>query len=217
MKYIEKQSPPDVYKQYACRRGSSFKDLSNPNNREIKSCLRNSLLMEQGYICCYCGQEINEDNSVIEHLKNKDYHPNLQLDYSNLACSCKGGQDKRAKNPQYPLYCDANKGNLDIFIYPVDSVCESKFEFDDEGNIFGLDESSKKTIQVLNLNNEKLKNQRKNAIDAYRYLGENDIDWERELHMIAERSGDHKFLPFCFVLHSYIKYYRLKGDLESAC
>lgn len=217
MKYIKKQSPPDAFIRYKCRPGSSFQDLSNSNNRKIKQCLRDSLLVEQGFICCYCGQEISTNNSVIEHLKNKDYHPTFQLEYDNLVCSCKGGQDRKVRNPHYPLHCDAYKRNHDIYVYPVDYICESKFEFDDEGNIFGLDEESRETIKVLNLNNEKLRNQRKAAIDAYRYYGDDDIDWLNELNAITERNYDNKFLPFCFVIHSYIKNYRLKGELESAC
>ncbi|ABR47076.1 hypothetical protein Amet_0851 [Alkaliphilus metalliredigens QYMF] len=215
MKYIHKQSQPEAFLRYKRQRGASFKELSNNKNREIKNCLRESLLVEQGYICCYCGQEISSDNSVIEHLKNKDYHPNLQLEYNNLVCSCKGGQDRRARNPRYPLYCDANKGNLDISIYPIDCICESKFEFDEDGNIYGLDEAARETIKVLNLNNDKLKNQRKHAIDPYRYNDDGNTDWIDELNMIAERGFDKKFLPFCFVIHSYIKNYRLKSELES--
>lgn len=209
MKYIQKQSPPSAFMNYSRRQGASFKDLSD-FNMEIKQCLRESLLVEQGYICCYCGQEISTNNSVIEHLKNKHCHPNLQLDYDNLVCSCKGGQDGRTRNPQVPLYCDASKRNLDIYVFPVDNTCENKFEFDEDGNIYGLDEPSRETIKVLNLNNGKLKNQRKNAIDAYRYCGENDYDWQIELIKLSERGPDNNFTPFCFVLHSYIKNYRLK-------
>lgn len=216
MKYIKKQSPPFSFERYTHKKGASFQDLSE-SYIEVKECLREALMVEQGYICCYCGQEISPDNSVIEHLKSRDLYPKHQLEYGNLVCSCNGGQDRKKRNSQYPLYCDANKGNLEIYISPVEYICESKFEFDDEGNIFGVDEASRDTIKVLNLNNKKLRNLRKSAIDAYRYYEDNDIDWINELNMIMQRGCGYKFLPFCFVIHSYIKTYRLNGIYESVC
>lgn len=208
MKYIAKQSPPENFIRYKNRPYANFEDLSK-NQIEVKRNLKETLLLEQGHICCYCGQEISIDSSIIEHLKSRSNYPKLQLDYDNLVCSCMGGKDRRAKNPQYPLYCDAHKGNEDIYIYPIECLCESKFEFDEDGNIYGSDDNSRITIDILNLNNEKLRNKRKNAIDAYRYYEDSEINWSDELEYVANRVDDSKYLPFCFVLHSYIRRYRL--------
>ena len=89
MQYIMKQTPPRSFIRYCKNRTASYQDLSRPSNVEIKMELRGALLNEQGHICCYCGREIDNVNSVIEHVKDKDSHPNQQLDYYNLACSCK--------------------------------------------------------------------------------------------------------------------------------
>ncbi len=209
MQYIMKQTPPRSFIRYCKNRTASYQDLSRPSNVEIKMELRGALLNEQGHICCYCGREIDNVNSVIEHVKDKDSHPNQQLDYYNLACSCKGGQDRRSANPQYPLFCDAHKENFDILITPFEVCCISKFEFDEDGNIFGLDDAARETIKILNLNNDKLRNQRKYAIDEYRYLEPEDIDWDVELEMLSNRNQHGKFLPFCFVLRNYIETYKI--------
>lgn len=209
MQFIEKQSPPDEFVKYKRKDGASYRDLSQ-NSIEVKTCLRTSLLEEQGYICCYCGINIRADESIIEHVKDQDHHPQLQLEYNNLACSCKGGQDKRNNNPLYPLFCDANKNNQEIFVSPLELNCNDRFVFDDAGNIFGLDEGAEKTISILNLDNVKLKNQRKNAIDAYRYLEDEDTNWSEELLLTESRSTDNSFLPFCFVTSNYIKKYRMQ-------
>ena len=209
MQYIIKQTPPSGFRKYCRKKTASYQDLSKLSNAEVKMDLKGALLNEQGYICCYCGKEIDEENSVIEHVKDKDNYPNQQLDYHNLACSCKGGQDRRSKNPQYPLFCDANKGNFDILITPFEEFCISKFEFDEYGNIFGLDDAARETIKILNLNNEKLKNQRKYAIDEYRYIEPEDIDWDVEQEMLSSINQYGKFLPFCFVLRNYIQTYKI--------
>lgn len=91
MKYIEKQSPPEAFVKYQQTKGASFKDLSD-GNLEIKRHLRLSLLEEQGFICCYCGQELKEDASVIEHLKSKDYHPQLQFHIIIYCAHAEGGK-----------------------------------------------------------------------------------------------------------------------------
>jgi len=212
MKFIQKKPQPEPFKRYKRKKGSSFKELSN--NFKVKTYIRKSLLEEQGYICCYCGQEIKLDSSVVEHIKSRDIYPNLQLEYNNMVCSCNGGKDKRANNPQCPLYCDANKKSREIYVNPLEEECERKFEFDEDGNIYGLDIGADTTIEVLNLNNPKLKNLRKSAIAYYTCQNDDDIDWAEELEKIKKRDTNGKFLPFCFVIRNYIEIFRLPYDLS---
>lgn len=210
MQYIDKSKAPLKFIRYLRRRGASFKDLSDDHN-DVKQALRKALVTEQGYICCYCGKEITLNTSIIEHIKDRDHYPQLQLEYANMVCSCNGGRDKRTRNPQYPLSCDASKGNKEIFVSPVEESCHCRFLFHEDGFVSGCNEKAKKTIDVLNLNNVKLKNQRKSAIDAYRYLQDEDVDWREELQYLSEVNADSKFLPFCFVLKNYILDYKVAG------
>ena len=58
--------------------------------------LKNHLVKEQGYICCYCGQRIENDNhTAIEHLQPKSSYKIKIFDYNNLIASCRGGSSDK--------------------------------------------------------------------------------------------------------------------------
>ncbi len=102
MKQIKKGREPDSL--LAHRK----KSHANYDNFKEKDDLRDSLMKEQGYICCYCMQRIapNAEKMKIEHRQSQKRHPELQLDYQNLLASCKGNEGK-AKHLQH---CDTSKG-----------------------------------------------------------------------------------------------------------
>ena len=205
MRYIEKGACPQGLTRYKRSVGACYYQIPSTEKRE----LRTSLLQEQGYVCGYCGGGINEHNAVIEHIQCQARHPQLQLEYSNMICSCKGGQDRRSNNRQYPLHCDASKGSRDISISPLNEDCNENFIYDDEGNIHPINlPDAETTIQILNLNNAKLKSRRNAAIDAFRYL-DDDIDWEAEINHLYSLKQDGKFVEFCFVLEQYIRNYKM--------
>lgn len=53
--------------------------------------LQKALLKEQGYICCYCGVQISEDNMRIEHFYPKSQNAFCTFNYDNLHAACEGG------------------------------------------------------------------------------------------------------------------------------
>ncbi len=160
MKYIIKGTEPDSFKDWKSSGDKKYNDLINP----IKSDVKKSLLVEQGYICCYCEQKISSDSSHIEHLKPKDRDkfPELQLDYTNMLCSC---QKQLAKGE--PRHCGNSKDNKTILIYPLQNYCEIKFKYGFNGSIEHIDEVSKETINHLQLDIDKLNDLRKNAIEPF--------------------------------------------------
>jgi len=67
---------------------------SKPDSEKKFEKIKEKLIKEQGYICCYCGSRIKEGgNTRIEHLlpKSKEEYKNLTFDYGNLLASCQGG------------------------------------------------------------------------------------------------------------------------------
>jgi hypothetical protein len=65
-------------------------DWFGANFSAEKSNLKEALLKEQGYICCYCGQEIeNGTPTAIEHFMPKSVYKHLMFNYNNLMLSCK--------------------------------------------------------------------------------------------------------------------------------
>lgn len=58
-----------------------------------KNELKETLINEQGAICCYCGKRIENDHrSVLEHLNPKSIYKDSTYDYTNLLASCDGGK-----------------------------------------------------------------------------------------------------------------------------
>ncbi|XZF61302.1 MAG: retron system putative HNH endonuclease [Gloeotrichia echinulata DVL01] len=91
MKYIQKSEEPESFTAWKKLANDdwnpSWEDLRKPQ----KTYVHNSLLQEQGFICCYCGRHINHENSHIEHLQPRTTYPQLALDYTNLLASCNIG------------------------------------------------------------------------------------------------------------------------------
>lgn len=214
MKYIQKRESPQSLEEYKLTEGASFDDLSD-NHSKVKRELKSSLMAEQGYICCYCGRRIERLSSTIEHFKPKakGLFPELQLEYSNLLASCRGGNREREKKERYqgkkfPLSCDAKKDNRVIEVCPTDPNCESYFEYDEDGEIYGVNAKAKWAIEILGLDNEFLNNQRKAAIEPYRDLPD-DTDWKSEIEFLSTPNRDGQYEPYCFAVIYYIKHYKL--------
>lgn len=56
-----------------------------------KSDLKRFLVLEQGFVCCYCGQRIfTNEKTPIEHLQAKSIFKNKIYEYDNLMASCSG-------------------------------------------------------------------------------------------------------------------------------
>ena len=81
MKRIVKGREPQSLLEHRLK---SFADYDNYSEKDE---LRESLLTEQGHICCYCMQRISADRMKIEHWQSQDEYEELQLDYNNLRLS----------------------------------------------------------------------------------------------------------------------------------
>lgn len=212
MKYIEKRKPPESLERYKETAGANFDDL--PSN--VKSELKQQLADEQGDICCYCGKRIFPDHhSVIEHLlpKGDQRYTHLQLAYSNLMCSCDGGEQERTGRTKrekklFPSHCDDKKNDSIIPVTPLDENVESLFSYDDEGHIYGRTPDARKTIEILNLDCSTIVHRRKAAFDAYTFLKlASDEEWESEIIRLSKRNKDNQYEEYCFAVTYFIKNY----------
>lgn len=205
MKYINKGIEPPFFTAWKmndkmCKRG---RPNWNRLNSEIKIKLRKTLINEQGATCCYCGTRIGIDDSHVEHFRPKNEHkfPHLQLEYDNLFCSCRLELQKTE-----PRHCGNAKGSWfdeKLTISPLDSMCESRFEFLEDGSIrpYGKnDEGAKKTISHLALDIQKLNELRQSSIaavlDIFDILEEDAI--QEQIEIYSQRNPvDEQFTPFC--------------------
>ena len=212
MKYIIKRPEPQSLKSYRAEDGACFDDMP----KYVKEELRESLYVEQGGICCYCGKRISNDyRSVIEHLypKGINRYSHLQLEYGNLLCSCDGGESDRTGKPKvekrkFPSFCDDKKNNRIIKVTPLDPNCEGQFSYDEEGHIYGETQDARETIETLGLDCVTLVNRRRAAIEPYIKQQLNEDEWGKEVQKLSSRHNG-LFLPFCFAVIYYIKNFKI--------
>ena len=213
MKQIIKTSPPKEFVDFCQTPGVSYCSLSG----KPKRALREQLLKDQGYICCYCGCEIhNDENTHIEHIASQAAHSDHDLDYNNMLAACDGGvKDRKDRiTPPHQQHCDAKKKDKDLPVSPLTKEIEDLLIYFEDGTVKGRDNQNKgnEIIQILGLNVAYLVTQRKNAWDAY-----SDFEYEdliKELEWIREKHKG-KYEPYCFVLEQCIQSYLSIDESET--
>lgn len=171
MKYIQKNPEPTLFAQWkAAHPNATFKDdlcrIGDADAMAVKTALKDSILAEQKYICCYCECRVSNANSHIEHFRPKDptQFPHLQLVYSNLLASC-------TKEPSGTPdeHCGHKKGNYfsNDLVSPLEADCSSHFTYKMDGSIGWTDDRGRITVQKLHLDSALLDNQRKSLIDGF--------------------------------------------------
>ena len=162
---IEKNTQPNSLLIYK-KSGGDYNSIP----RETKSKLRESLIEEQGYVCCYCLKRIPENklglnHTKIEHFKSQTKYPDLDLEYSNLHLACKGNQG----NSRINQTCDTAKSDKDIFHFSLtDNSLKGDILYARDGTVLSRnDEIDREINDVLQLNNDQnLKNARKKVRDG---------------------------------------------------
>ena len=183
------------------------------DNYDEKEDLRQALVDEQRWLCCYCMGRIRPHiNSMkIEHWQSQVRYPDKQLDYKNLLGACLGGNGK----PVCLQHCDTRKGARDLKWNPANPShrIEVRVQYGADGSINADDADFNKQINdVLNLNLPSLKNSRKSSLGGF-------LDWwgkekaridgpvPRE-RFVRERerltTGDGQLQPFCQVVVWYL-------------
>lgn len=169
MKYIKKGDVPLFFREWRIGKGRSLNNWNDfsQNYHDVYQELKEHLLSEQLSLCCYCESCIESKNRHIEHLKPKSSYQNQVFDFDNLLVSC--DEKDHCGHKKLGQYFAG-------FVSPMASDCERRFIYTERGEIIPTDEDdadAKKTIEILGLNDKKLKGSRKAIIKA---LGEDSID-----------------------------------------
>ncbi len=212
MKQIIKKAEPNSLVQHRTQTHASFDNIP----LETKQELRQSLLSEQGYICCYCMKRIPEHTQPymkVEHYKCQDNFGELQLTYTNLFGACTGNEGK----PKKLQTCDTKKGNdvLTINLLANNPSCETLFKYNSDGEISSASNDSeinRQLNEVLNLNMQSLKDARREIYlevqERIRVKSKKDKAsfvkfLEQEKTRWLERT-DNKHKPYCSVAVYYL-------------
>ena len=209
MIWINKQQEPASW---------TLRRLTPDATYEATPDLRESLLKEQGYICAYCMRRIKASDapyeraeSKIEHLRSREHHPNLQMDYSNMVICCPG---RMAGN----MHCDASKGDKDIQCSPLSQEAMSTIQYDNDGTIKSTNKAYNAEINdVLHLNIDILKSNRKALWDAVRKKIQRRDDrtlafMRSVLDVYKSFDAEGKRMPYCgIVIYKLTKKLRQSG------
>jgi uncharacterized protein (TIGR02646 family) len=178
------------------------KIYSNYDNYPDKDELRDYLLAEQGYICCYCMQRISKKIMKIEHWQPQSKYLEKQLDYQNLLAACRGNEGEL----KHLQHCDTHKGEQEITINPLGKLTES-IKYRGNGRIYSDDPNIDREINdILNLNIQTLVNNRAEIIDKVRQdltkikgkqaaWSANDV--KRKLQKYEEKNAAGEYEPYC--------------------
>ena len=211
MKFIQKNSPPSELEnwkmiQLAIGVNCNFKSLRNPE----KGIVHQSLLIEQGFICCYCCQRITKEISHIEHFDPQSKIDDLlSITYTNLLASCSPFPPKPEdpeKKPTHLDHCGNKRKNKNLPISPLDPTCEDYFTYTSQGEIRPRNSSPigvQETIDALNLNHRDLTLSRQKALDAL--IGIDDAEARSLCHSCYCKNQQDEFEPFCIAVADYLR------------
>jgi uncharacterized protein (TIGR02646 family) len=163
MKAIRKQQEPQSLVHHRANTHADY------DNYQHKDDLRQSLVAEQGAICCYCMQRIHAtaEGMKIAHWRSQTRYPAEQLDYDNLLGACLGGQGK----PPNLQHCDTKQGDDDVARNPAMQAhnIEAFIAYLADGSIESSDPVFDGQLsKVLNLNLLMLKRNRKSVLDGFK-------------------------------------------------
>ena len=202
MKLIIKSQEPEDFHEWKQLANDDWQPSWTGMPGDIKRSLHQSLIAEQGGICCYCGRRIDASESHIEHFhpRGRNSFPELEIIYANLLASC-----QRNVQPGAPLHCGKKKGKWfdeRLTLSPLDAESEHRFRFGSNGPIMPLDEGddgARLTIEHLGLDIDKLRALRRSAIEGV--ISELDTLSDQDLGLLisgfAERDSNGEFPEFC--------------------
>jgi uncharacterized protein (TIGR02646 family) len=210
MRFILKNPEPSSFSTWKKQANAdwqpSFNELRKPERPEV---IR-SLLIEQGYICCYCGQRIGHRSSHIEHLKPQADFPEDRLSYDNFLASCPGYdleaiQDLKT-NPKQE-FCGHQRSNwydANLFVTPLAPDCATYFRYIASGEILpspdpDREAAAKTTIKRLGLNHSKLNRCRRAALEGIFDDLESltNADLEILIKAYNQPNFDGQLIPYC--------------------
>ena len=213
MIHIEKQSEPEAFRQWKEQNpDATYGEIP----REVGLALRNALLLEQGFVCCFCGcaigpcddkgevlqiplESIRPHNIRNAHIVPQSKDTDKTLDYANLCASC-----NTSRHTEDEKHCDEAQGNRELPVSPLQKDCISYFSFGSDGEILANLERTKEeqelanaTISILRLNTSSLIAARKKVLRTLKSMPPAQANLA--LERLSQRNAQGAFAPYYFV------------------
>lgn len=211
---IEKQSEPDELIFHKKQIQATFQNLPTAT----KNAIRTQLIQEQGYLCAYCMQRIENDGqkTKIEHWQCQDNYPEQQLDYGNLLLVYMGNEGCDSEEQ----HCDTKKANQELHCNPANRAhwhLLDTLSYLSNGEIKSSDPVLNDELnEVLNLNYARLKRARsevlQNVMKALNTKKGSRTFSEIQHHLDKwqQQNETGKYREYCGVVIYYLKKKRHK-------
>ncbi len=203
MKHIHKGAAPESLAGWIAKGNEDWKPEYSDLPKNIKNTVKEALMTEQGWLCCYCERSLTDEDSHIEHFRpqsNPDVDP---LDFSNMLCSCQNLLKKG--EPRHCGHLKEDWFDPDLLVSPLQPDCECQFAFSGRGEIMPAanhDRAACETIARLGLNIAKLQALRNKAIEPFLDDNLKTEDLRKFVTGYLDRDDAGKFGQF----HTTIKY-----------
>lgn len=167
MRFIAKDGEPEQFADWKAAANDAWQPSYDNLSGAPKQALKQALMREQGFLCCYCEQRLIDADSHIEHFKPQSDAPADALDFSNLLCSCqrqiKKGQPRHCGNLKDDWFDDK------LLVSPLDPDCARHFTYSGDGRIHAApgDLAAEETIKRPGPGLPKLNALRAKAIEPF--------------------------------------------------
>jgi len=205
---INKNAEPNELLEYRLSPSATY---DGPNFTPVKEAIRISLLEEQGYICAYCMQRIQDNRlkTKIEHWQSQSGFPEFQLDYRNFLAVCDGRQGDSYKN----THCDTHRGNDPLKYNPSSSrtPINTLLKYSSSGRVTSDEPLMEKDIATLNLNQIRMIGNRLEVLSVLAdYLNKDSNsrtkpELRKLLFKWESRDSNNMLKPYCGVAIFIIK------------
>lgn len=206
---IEKKSEPNELIFHKKQIQATFQNLPTAT----KNTIRTQLIKEQGYLCAYCMQRIENDGqkTKIEHWQCQDNYPEEQLDYNNILLACMGNEGCDSEDQ----HCDTRKAKQELHCHPakrehqylLNTLC-----YLSNGEIKSSDITLNGDLNdVLNLNYARLKDNRKAVLNALmkslnqQFGSRTLIEFQNLLNKWQRKDKTGKYQAYCGVVIYYLR------------
>lgn len=180
-------------------------------NSELRSTIREALVVEQGGLCAYTGRRIDETSCHIEHPKPQTHCMHGEdVAFANMVACVPAPNAPGLPYGAHKKGAWPNATEEGLFVSPLRLGCEERFRYTLRGEIKASDPKDAaaiKTIEQLGLNHNLLQQSRKAAIDATLGIhgrGHALLDLQSaraRLNSLRVAEYNRSALePFCFVL-----------------
>jgi uncharacterized protein (TIGR02646 family) len=197
MKYIVKQQEPQALLDWKAMADENWQPTYDDLRGPVKQSVKQALMTEQGYICCYCERRLTDVDSHIEHFRPQNDPLVDPLDYTNLLCSCQNRLDKGD-----PRHCgNLKNGWFDeqLLISPLSTDCAERFAFTGDGWIRPAnpnDEAARVTIERLGLGIPKIRALREKAIEPFLTDDLSEVEMRQFVSAYLKQDGQDMFGEF---------------------